>query len=483
MNFGFNFDHSYRELPRKFYALQKPEPVAAPNVVILNEALAQDLGLDFSKCHPSGLADLFSGNELPDAAETFAQAYAGHQYGHFTILGDGRAIVLGEHVAPNGQRYDIQFKGSGRTPYSRNGDGRAALGPMLREYMISESMQALGIPTTRSLAVVTTGESIQRETVLPGAILTRVAHSHIRVGTFEYAASKQDVELLKALLNYTIKRHYPELQEREDRAILFLKAVMEKQADLVVHWMRVGFVHGVMNTDNMAVCGQTIDYGPCAFMDTYDPAAVFSSIDRHGRYAFGNQPTIAQWNVARLAETLLPLLHPDMEQAVTLAEQMVAKFGYIFHDKWVGAMRAKLGMLGEEVDDVPLIRDLLVWMKGVGADYTQTFRSLDLQGLPCESHFESDDFKSWYQRWQRRVLLHSQTIEGARLLMQTQNPAVIPRNHKVEEALAAAVQGDIKPSLAMLKILQHPYEDSLAAKPYQHSPGPGHQPYRTYCGT
>ncbi len=481
MNFGFNFDNSYLELPENFYALQKPEPVAAPKLVILNEALAQDLGLDFLNHRPTDLAELFSGNQPPD--QTFAQAYAGHQYGHFTILGDGRAIVLGEHVAQNGQRYDIQYKGSGRTPYSRNGDGCAALGPMLREYMISEAMQALRIPTTRSLAIATTGESVQRETVLPGAVLTRVAHSHIRVGTFEYAARKLDVGQLKALLDYTVNRHYPEFNTQEDKAISFLKAVMERQADLVVHWMRVGFVHGVMNTDNMAVCGQTIDYGPCAFIDAYDPATVFSSIDRHGRYAFGNQPTIAQWNLAKLAETLLPLLHPDMEQAVILAEQMVEKFGYIFHDKWLGAMRAKLGMMAEDPDDVPLIRDLLVWMKEVGADYTNTFRSLDLQNMPCESHFASDHFKAWYQRWQRRVLLNSQTIEGAKLLMQAHNPAVIPRNHKVEEALDASVQGDMGPFLAMLQILQKPYEDSLVAKPYQHSIGPCSQSYRTFCGT
>ena len=365
MTIGWHFDNTYSKLSNTFKEDIKPTPVHSPELVVLNEELAKDLKLDFSKISKKELAKLFSGNSLPEGTKTIAQAYAGHQFGHFTMLGDGRAVLIGEHLVNNNNRFDIQYKGSGRTSFSRNGDGRAVLGPMLREYIISEAINCLKIPTTRSLAVVKTGEKVVRENLLPGAILTRVASSHIRVGTFQYIAAKQNIDDLKILMNYTIDRHYPEIKTSKNKALDLLNLVMEKQCQLVVNWMRVGFIHGVMNTDNMAISGETIDYGPCAFMDQYDPKTVFSSIDSYGRYSFANQPPITKWNLARFAECLIPLIDKDQDVAIKIATEIINNFEKIYQVKWLNMMRDKLGLFGEDKNDKILIDDLLSWMKKI----------------------------------------------------------------------------------------------------------------------
>ena len=480
---GFKFDNTYLHLPEIFYTNLVPAPVPEPEMVILNTPLAIELGLDFSEISLDKQAVLFAGNQMPESAEPFAQAYAGHQFGHFSILGDGRAIVWGEHITPTGQRFDLQFKGSGPTPYSRGGDGRAPLGPMLREYIISEAMQALNIPTTRSLAVVTHGEQVYRETTLPGAILTRVASSHIRVGTFQFAALKEDQETTQALLDYTIKRHYPEIKEKQNKALFLLKAVIEKQAELITHWMRVGFIHGVMNTDNMALSGETIDYGPCAFMDTYDPGTVFSSIDHTGRYAYANQPAITQWNLARLAETLLPLINENAEKARDLAEEAINGFGVVYKEKSLSMLRAKVGLFGEQPEDEKLITDLLDWMHQKGADYTNTFLDLTNESPPKGESYNSDTFKEWHARWQARVVKNTQPLESSLALMRANNPVVIPRNHIVEQALDAATNGDLHPLKNLLAALQEPYKNSSDLKPYQCPPKPEEKVCHTFCGT
>lgn len=474
---GWRLDHSYARLPTAFFARVDPTPVRAPGMVILNRPLAAALGLDAEQIDDPAI---FAGNVLPPGAQPLAQAYAGHQYGHFTMLGDGRAILLGEQISPTGGRFDIQLKGSGSTPFSRRGDGRAALGPMLREYIISEAMQALGIPTTRSLAVVTTGEPVYRETSLPGAVLTRVAASHIRVGTFEYAAARGDITLLRALADYTLHRHYPAAAAAEHPYAALLEAVIGRQAALIARWQLVGFVHGVMNTDNMALSGETIDYGPCAFMDAYDPATVFSSIDRYGRYAYGQQPEIAQWNLARLAEALLPLLPGDEEQAVELANRAIDDFGRRFQQHWLGGMRAKLGLCNEENDDVALIRSLLDWMQQAKADFTNTFH--DLGGASSAALFPDAAGREWHQRWQSRLSRQPQTAGEVADLMRRHNPAVIPRNHKVEEALAAAVEkNDLSVMHRLLAVLARP-DDSLPENSEYRLPS-GAEAYRTFCGT
>jgi len=480
---GFKFDNTYLHLPEIFYTKLVPAPVPEPEMVILNTPLAIELGLDFSEISLDKQAVLFSGNQMPESAEPFAQAYAGHQFGHFSILGDGRAIVWGEHITPTGQRFDLQFKGSGPTPYSRGGDGRAPLGPMLREYIISEAMQALNIPTTRSLAVVTHGEQVYRETTLPGAILTRVASSHIRVGTFQFAALKEDKETIQALLDYTIKRHYPEIKEKQNKALSLLKAVIEKQAELITHWMRVGFIHGVMNTDNMALSGETIDYGPCAFMDTYDPGTVFSSIDHTGRYAYANQPAITQWNLARLAETLLPLINENVEKARDLAEEAINGFGVVYKEKSLSMLRAKVGLFGEQPEDDKLITDLLDWMHQKGADYTNTFLDLTNESPPKGESYNSDTFKEWHTRWQARVVKNTQPLESSLALMRANNPVVIPRNHIVEQALDAATNGDLHPLNDLLAALQEPYKNGSDLTPYQCPPKPEEKVCHTFCGT
>ena len=480
---GFNFDNTYIHLPKAFYTELSPVPVRKPEVVIFNAPLATDMGLDFSGISTDIKAALFSGNIMPEGSEPLAQAYAGHQFGHFTMLGDGRAIVWGEHITPSGQRLDIQFKGSGPTPYSRGADGRAVLGPMLREYIISEAMHALNIPTTRSLAVVTNGEKVYRETGLPGAILTRIASSHIRVGTFEYAALQQDKGIIQTLVDYTIDRHYPWIKEEHNKTLSLLKAVIEKQADLITHWMRVGFIHGVMNTDNMTLSGETIDYGPCAFMDAYDPRTVFSSIDHMGRYAYANQPDIAQWNLARLAETMLPLLDDEIEKAADTTEEAVNGFGALYKDKWLSMMRAKLGLFGARAEDESLITDLLDWMQRAGADYTNTFRHLTEEKPPQGKPYNDKTFKEWYTRWQAQLAKNTKPLKSSLSLMRANNPAVIPRNQKVEQVLGAATNGDLKPLKDLLTALQEPYKNRSDLKPYQSPPKQDERVYQTFCGT
>jgi len=481
---GWKFDNSYARLPEAFYARLNPVPVRMPKVVVFNAVLAQALGLDPDVLNGDEGAAVFSGNRIPEGAEPLAQAYAGHQFGHFTMLGDGRAILLGEQLTPKGERFDIQYKGSGRTPFSRQGDGRAALGPMLREYIISEALHGLGIPTTRSLAVVTTGEPVFRETTLQGAILTRTASSHIRVGTFEYAAARGKPDEIRMLADYTIQRHFPDLADTANPYLALLGAVTDRQASLVARWLLVGFIHGVMNTDNMTLCGETIDYGPCAFMDTYDPDTVFSSIDHNGRYAYGRQPQIAQWNLARFAETLLTLIAEDPQEAVSMAQDVLAKFSDIFGHYWLAGMRAKLGLFNQDADDGALGQDLLDCMHRHGADFTNTFRDLASGFLPDASVFRASDFTRWFDRWQARLHRQPDSWEASRRLMNTHNPAVIPRNHRVEEALAAAMEGaDFTVMEKLLGVLSHPYQDPPEQAGY-HLPAPASaQPYKTYCGT
>ena len=475
---GWRLENSYALLPRVFHFATAPVPVRAPRVVMLNRPLAASLGLAVETLEGASGAAIFAGNSLPPGASPLAQAYAGHQFGGFTTLGDGRAILLGEQITPQGARCDIQLKGSGRTPYSRGGDGRAALGPMLREYIISEAMHALGIPTTRSLAVAATGEEVMRQDgPLPGAVLTRVAASHLRVGTFEWAAAAGEKADLEALAGYTLQRHFPELSAAETPALALLEAVIERQAALIARWMGVGFIHGVMNTDNMALSGETIDYGPCAFMDAYDSATVFSSIDRHGRYAYGNQPTIAQWNLARLGEALLPLIHPEEKRAIELAVAALENFTNLYQTHWLAEMRCKLGLFNEEEGDATLVHSLLEWMHRTQADFTNTFAAL-AQPVADES------FRQWQETWLARLARQPQSSEESAQLRRTHNPAFIPRNHLVEAALAAASQqSDLGPLERLLEILAAPYDHTRAAPEYRTPDPSGGGDYKTFCGT
>ena len=483
-NAGWKFENSYALLPKAFYARLNPVPVRMPKLVVFNEALAQFLGLNPDVLNGDEGAAVFSGNRIPKGAEPLAQAYAGHQFGFFTMLGDGRAILLGEQITPKGERFDIQYKGSGKTPFSRQGDGRAALGPMLREYIISEGLHALDIPTTRSLAVVTTGEQVFRETALQGAILTRTAASHIRVGTFEYAAARGKPNEIRALADYTIRRHFPHLTTFENPYFALLGAIVERQASLVARWLLVGFIHGVMNTDNMSLCGETIDYGPCAFMDAYDPNTVFSSIDHNGRYAYSRQPQIAQWNLARFAEALLPLIHEDQQKAISMAKEAISGFSGTFRQYWITGMRAKLGLMNQEADDSALVKDLLDCMHRHGADFTNTFRDLASGSMSESSFFQALDFKQWFERWQARLKRQPDSWEASSQLMNTHNPAVIPRNHRVEEALEAAVERDDFTAMdKLLSILSQPYQDPPEKAGFHLPPPPSAQPYQTFCGT
>jgi uncharacterized protein YdiU (UPF0061 family) len=481
---GWKFDNSYARLPEAFYVRLNPVPVRTPKLVVFNTALARSLGLNPDALEGAEGAGIFAGNRLPEGAEPLAQAYAGHQFGYFTMLGDGRAILLGEQLTPQGERFDIQYKGSGKTPFSRNGDGRAALGPMLREHIVSEALHALGIPTTRSLAVVTTGETVWRETPLQGAILTRTAASHIRVGTFEYAAARGKPDEIRALADYTIQRHFPDAASEANPYLALLDFVMERQASLVARWLLVGFIHGVMNTDNMSLCGETIDYGPCAFMDAYDPNTVFSSIDHNGRYAYGQQPQIAQWNLARLAETLLPLIHADPQKAVAMATEAVSGFTDTFRQYWLEGMRSKLGLFNQETDDGALVEDLLDCMRRYGADFTNTFRELASGSLPEASMCQTPDFKQWFERWQARLKRQPDTWEASRRRMNMSNPGVIPRNHRVEAALEAAVErADYSVMEKLLGFLSQPYKDPPESAGYHLPALPSAQPYQTFCGT
>ena len=481
MTIGWHFDNTYSKLSNTFKEDIKPTPVHDPELVILNKELAKDLNLDFSKIDNKDLAKLFSGNSLPENANPIAQAYAGHQFGHFTMLGDGRAVLLGEHLVGQKDRFDIQFKGSGRTSFSRGGDGRAVLGPMLREYIISEAINALKIPTTRSLAVVKTGEKIVRENLLPGAILTRVASSHIRVGTFQYIAAKQNIDDLNILVDYTIDRHYPEIRLSKNKALDLLNLVMERQCQLVVDWMRVGFIHGVMNTDNTAISGETIDYGPCAFMDHYNPKVVFSSIDKLGRYSFANQAPIIKWNLSRFAECLIPLIDKNEDTAIKIATEIIDNFEKIYEVKWLNMMRDKLGLFGEDTNDKELINNLLSWMENNKADYTNTFCYLMNIRINNSEIYNDKSFINWLDVWKKRSLMNNGSKEKQLDIMLNANPSVIPRNHKVEEALTSANDDDLKVMNKLLSVLDKPYGEQKDIEEYQ-SPSDNKE-YQTFCGT
>lgn len=480
----WKLENSYARLPQVFFTRLRPDPVQSPKLVAFNEPLAEMLGLDIEDLKSESGTAILAGNEIPEGAFPLAQAYAGHQFGFLTMLGDGRAVLLGEQMTPDGERFDIQLKGAGRTPYSRGGDGRAALGPMLREYIISEAMHGLGIPTTRSLAVVATGEEIRRETSLPGAVLTRVAASHLRFGTFQYAAGVGDMDKIRALADYAIERHYADVDLSDNRYLGFFKEVAKRHASLVAKWQLVGFIHGVMNTDNMTISGETIDYGPCAFMDMYDPATVFSSIDHQGRYAYGNQPQIAGWNLARFAETMVPLFHEDSEEAVKLAQAVLSDYIKAYYTHWLAGMRAKLGLFTEEGEDEVLVADLLNLMKEYDADYTNTFRALTLGEFEETSLSGKAEFNEWKEQWEARLARQDQSMDEARQLMRSHNPSIIPRNHRVEEALDAAVQrGDYSVMERLLNVLADPFAYSEEQTEYTKLPPEAPDSYQTFCGT
>jgi len=493
------FDNTYARLPDRFFARIAPTQVRAPKVIKVNRPLAELLGVDADALLAAEGAALLSGNVPPEGAEPIALAYAGHQFGGFVRqLGDGRAILLGEVVGTDGKRRDIQLKGAGRTPFSRGGDGRAALGPVLREYLVSEAMHALGIPTTRALAAVTTGEPVRREEILPGAVLTRVAASHIRVGTFEYFAAREDHEALAALAKYALDRHYPEAAGKGNDALPLLERVVDAQANLVARWLGVGFVHGVMNTDNTSISGETIDYGPCAFLDTYDPRKVFSSIDQNGRYAFANQPRIALWNLTRLAEAMLPLFADDEEEAARLATERLEGFTALFEAAHERVLRAKLGIgsAGSESagsggeSALPLARDLLERMATNEVDFTLFFRRLCASAADPSADAETaalfadpGAFRDWAEGWRARLATEDVTPAARSAAMRRANPAFIPRNHRVEEVLAAAIREDYAPFETICRVLASPYDDQPELARFADPPPAGEGPYRTFCGT
>ena len=484
LQYGWRLDHSYSRLPALLHKQWHPTPVQSPRLVIFNRPLALALGLDADALGSEDYAPVFAGNTPPPGALPLAQAYAGHQFGNFTNLGDGRTLLLGEQLTPSGQRLDIQLKGSGVTPFSRGGDGRAAIGPMLREYIISEAMFALGIPSTRSLAVAATGEPVYRKETLQGAVLTRVAASHIRIGTFEFLSAHEDLRSMEALVKYTLERHYSDCAGAEFPALELLRRAMESQASLMSKWLNVGFVHGVMNTDNAALSGETIDYGPCAFMDRYDPATTFSSIDRSGRYAYANQPPIAQWNIARLAEALLPLLHSDETRAVELANGVIENFQSIFTHHWMSQMRAKLGLFNEEQEDEALCKELLKTMGETGVDFTNGFRLLTSESAMDSSPFDAGPLTNWHEGWKARRSRQPQSTDACLQIMRRHNPRVIPRNHMVEAALEAASQGNLTPTHELLAVLSSPYTTDASVPEAYLQPAPsGSAPYKTFCGT
>jgi len=494
---GWAFSNSYAALPPRFFARLDPVAVADPRLIKFNGALAAELGLEWHDDTP--LASIFAGNAVPLGAEPIATAYAGHQFGQFVPqLGDGRAILLGEVIGRDGVRRDIQLKGSGRTPFSRSGDGRAALGPVLREYLVSESMHSLGIPSTRALAAVTTGEPVFRGARLPGAIVTRVAASHVRVGTFEYFAARGDTDAVRRLADYVIDRHYPELKSAERPYVELLAAVTRRQAALIAGWLHVGFIHGVMNTDNTTISGETIDFGPCAFMDVYDPAAVFSSIDSHGRYAYGNQPTIAQWNMARFAETILTLIDSDTQRAVEVATPVIDSFRTHFESCWIAGLRRKVGLVTSEEGDPALVNALLDLMQRAGADYTLTFRRLcDAAEAGAGAGPDAGDeavnilgteppieLPQWMSAWRSRLARDPQSPADRTHAMRMVNPAYIPRNHRVEAAIAAATErADFEPFHEMLDVWSRPYEAQPGREAYLTPPLPAERVLQTFCGT
>ena len=470
---NWNFDNSYAKLPKIFYSRQLPTPVKEPKLVIFNNSLAKTLGVPFNK-------DVFAGNEVPSGAEPLSLAYAGHQFGHFAMLGDGRAVLLGEHVTSGGKRLDIQLKGSGKTIYSRGGDGRAAIAPMLREYIMSEAMHALNIPTTRSLAVLETGEFIMRERKLRGAVLLRVASSHIRVGTFEFAHYFGSNYGIKTLADYTIARHFKNLENNENKYLLMLREIINLQAQLISKWQLVGFIHGVMNTDNMAISGETIDYGPCAFMDSYNIDTVFSSIDTYGRYSYKNQPKMAKWNLTRLAETLIPLLHKDENKAIELAENEINNFISLYENYFFAGMGAKLGLFEKRKEDEMLIDDLLNLMQQFNLDYTNTFKNLTLG----ENISLAPNFINWQKMWQQRLKSQQKTKKEVEELMKSHNPAIIPRNHQVEEALSFAENGDLSKTHKLLSVLNNPYSYAFEQIEFSKLNVPlCNCNYQTFCGT
>jgi serine/tyrosine/threonine adenylyltransferase len=486
------FDNSYGRLGDAFSRYVAPTPVAQPRIVKLNRSLAAELDLDADAFDAETWAEILSGNRMLPGTASLAMAYAGHQFGNFVPqLGDGRAILLGEIIDRSGVRRDIQLKGAGRTPFSRGGDGRAALGPMLREYLVSEAMHALGVPTTRALAVVTTGEPVYRETVLPGAILTRVASGHVRVGTFQYFAARQDDAAVRQLADYVIARHYPNIDTSSNRYLALLAEIADRQASLVSQWLLVGFIHGVMNTDNVSLSGETIDYGPCAFMDEYDPATVFSSIDAMGRYAYGNQAKIARWNLARFAECLLPLIDADSEKAVAAATEVVEDFPTRLREYWLGGMRRKLGLSTAQPNDEGLIDALLDIMRQNGADFTLTFRRLCAAARGPDGDAEvrslfSDPvaYDHWATQWRARLNEAGRAPDLVGQSMVRANPSVIPRNHCVERALSAAERnGDFAPFEALVAALATPYEEPETARELMYPPKPDERVQQTFCGT
>ncbi|MCL5776747.1 YdiU family protein [Limibaculum sp. FT325] len=484
----FAFDNSYARLPDRFFARLDPTPVRAPAMIRVNERLAAELGLDpAALASPAGAAVL-AGNATPEGAQPLAQAYAGHQFGNWVPqLGDGRAILLGEVIDAQGRRRDIQLKGSGRTPFSRMGDGRAPLGPVLREYIVSEAMAALGVPTTRALAAVATGEPVMREDVLPGAVLTRVAASHIRVGTFQFFAARGDDAALKALADHVIARHYPDSAEAEDPYLAMLDGVIGRQAALIARWMSLGFIHGVMNTDNMTVSGETIDYGPCAFMDAYHPQTVFSSIDTMGRYAYGNQPRVAHWNLSRLAQAMLPLMGEDIDAAVERAQAAIDTFPARFRAAWLSEMRAKLGLGSARDEDEALIDALMEAMAASGADFTLTFRRLADAAEGCDGprgqFADPAAFDAWTARWRSRLEADAMTPAARPAALRAANPLYIPRNHLVEEAIAAAMAGDVAPFETLNAVLARPFDEQPGHERHAAPPQPGEVVERTFCGT
>lgn len=480
---GWNFHNSYTKLPNIFYKLVEANPVTNPKLCILNDSLAIELGLDPKQLGKEENIEVLAGNKVPEGGVLLAQAYGGHQFGHFTMLGDGRALLLGEQITPNGERVDIQLKGSGITPFSRGGDGRATLGPMLREYLISEAMHYLGIPSTRSLAVVETGDKVFREKPLKGAILTRTSSSHIRFGTFQYAAAWGSVDDVRAIADYSINRHYREIKNNPNPYLDFLEKVIDVQASLISKWKLIGFIHGVMNTDNMTVSGETIDYGPCAFMDIYDPDTVFSSIDRQGRYSYGNQSSIGQWNLTRFAETLLPLLDKDNNKAIEIAKGALEKFQPLYESYWLSGMKSKLGLVESRTNDIDLIEELLSIIKDNKGDYTNTFVALTLGDFQDLDLLDNEDFKSWLVKWEHRIKNQDLSMDNIKKLMKANNPYIIPRNYKVEEALELAVDGDYTVFMDFLNELKNPYGYTESQKQYAKVPPEPDKPYRTFCGT
>lgn len=481
---GWNLKTTYSNLPNIFYRKLKINSVSSPKLVILNEPLAQELGLNIERLKTDEAINILAGNTTPQGEDLLAMAYAGHQFGNFTMLGDGRAALIGEQISPKGERFDIQLKGSGRTLYSRGGDGRASLAPMLREYIISEGMHNLQIPTTRSLSVVQTGDEVYRETALPGAVLTRVSKSHIRVGTFEYAAKFGSLEDLRALSDYTIKRHFPDLVSDDNPYLSLLREVIKSQASLIAKWQLVGFIHGVMNTDNMTISGETIDYGPCAFMDNYNPATVFSSIDKHGRYSYENQPNIGLWNLSRFVETLLPLIDEDSEKSMALAKDALKNYSKSYRDNWLKGMRSKIGIFNQEEEDEDLIEELLNLMKEYKADFTNTFIDLTYDRMDKSELYKSESFKAWKEKWENRLKIQEESEDKSKELMKKSNPIVIARNHLVEEALQAAEkQKDYTKLHELLKALSDPYDYSNIDSKYAKAADPSTLPYITYCGT